>query len=393
MVRKAAPIALALLAAALVDVSRASVSNCEVERLIGKVHETASQIGAIFDELDKDDRLLILRRRVMHAVSGIVAIVPKPKNARKLSVCYDFPNWMDRYGTGCEVFEGYEPCGGFAKWDSSWMGKLRDQTDFEGNSPKDACCACGGGDAGTGTPTASPTAFPTIEYFDLIAEQLKKAPNDGSKTEIVVDQPYIAWKNTITIEPGQDIRIVGRLSPESGRPIFDGRNNTNHFFIYEGATFSATNIEFISGTSAIGGSIQCYGVLAVLRNCIFRGNIAYEYGGAVAIGTPYLELKRKNARLEEITNSRFERNGAGTAGGALLIANTILSSPVSITNTSFIANNLPAATPMLSSGGSISIFSVSGEAIAFKTCTFKGNEAKQGGGIRITDSTLSNISI
>ena len=105
MVRKAAPIALALLAA-LADVSRASVSNCEVERLIGKVHETVSQIGAIFDELDKRSRAHTTQARNARCERH-VAIVPKPKNARKLSVCYDFPNWMDRYGTDCEVFEGY----------------------------------------------------------------------------------------------------------------------------------------------------------------------------------------------------------------------------------------------------------------------------------------------
>jgi hypothetical protein len=67
--------------------------------------------------------------------------------------CDDYPNWTDSYGDGCEWYETYDQpgCPSYGNYFDGGLG-----------TPNEACCYCGGGNAGTTPPVASPSHAPTF---------------------------------------------------------------------------------------------------------------------------------------------------------------------------------------------------------------------------------------
>ena len=210
---------------------------------------------------------------------------------RELSECTDWPKWKDVYGYKCKDHKHRGECGGKRGTyeDGSYYYPMNFYSDKNGNSPMDACCICGGGVVGgvTNAPTASPTANPD---FLAIENQIRNAPENGTMVTIEVSIKMVMWSREIVIKRGQYIHIVGKHPAANVTPVLDAEANGRHFFVEEGATFSAENLVFANGKKGLsserrekdGGAIYSEGLIALLKDCTFRGNSA-DYGAAIAL--------------------------------------------------------------------------------------------------------------
>jgi predicted outer membrane repeat protein len=134
----------------------------------------------------------------------------------------------------------------------------------------------------------------------------------------------------------------------------------------EGLTIKGGNATQGAFYSNIGGGLRCVQSHPRVRDCIFTGNVA-KFGGAVG-------CERSGPSLIDCT---FQDNQASSndwaAGGALYCR---FSSPIVITNGSFVSNEVSAnVTP--ADGGAI--FSDESR-IEATDCTFTGNSAQAGAG-------------
>lgn len=73
---------------------------------------------------------------------------PSPAPSPSPHGCTDMAGWMDQEGETCALFAYNNYCTADGRegsnWNRSW-GSLTDYYDRHGNTPADACCACGGG--------------------------------------------------------------------------------------------------------------------------------------------------------------------------------------------------------------------------------------------------------
>ena len=158
-------------------------------------------------------------------------------DARHLSSCVDYPGWVDNFNSGCSFYTSYLPCGGDQAWP---YGAISAYADSSGHSAEDACCACGGGTGGTGgTPIEKHPDFVAIE------EAISNAPSNGVETIVSISGRSIPWAAQIVIPKGKNIVLNGiNTKMQVG---LDAGGTTRHFYVEEGASFSAINVAFKNG--------------------------------------------------------------------------------------------------------------------------------------------------
>lgn len=261
---------------------------------------------------------------------------------------------------------------------------------------------------------------PGVEH-DNIAAALTAALNDVAATEAIVvlrDGTYTGANNreifvdtatkpvTIRSERGPSKTIIDL---EYAGRAFAFVNNSEEIVI-DGLTMTRGTPSLLSYGDNGGGAIYFdESSSAVIRNCIFRGNLS-DYGGAIGIifgqqSSRLLiadsEFSRNNTSDDvegggavhvgyspsandtlEIRSSRFLDNHTSASGGAISMRGN--RTHFSVTNSTFDGNS--------SSGNGGAIESPYGSSAAFTNCTFVGNKTlNSGGAIFSSNSPLTVV--
>ena len=257
----------------------------------------------------------------------------------------------------------------------AWIyGAISNYIDSSGYSAEDACCACGGGTGGTGgTPVEKHPDFKAIE------DAILKAPSNGVETIVSFSARNIPWADKIVIPKGKNIVLNGiNTKMQVG---LDAGGTTRHFFVEEGASFSAINVAFKNGKSIYGGAIHSKGTIARLENVVFEGNTATQEGGAISLyGT--------GSSLGNVTGCTFRGNRALDYGAGIYMYQSHLTS-MSITTTTFVDNKCDDLD--VSYGGAIYFDTVTGNTVVVKDSHFLNNWAMDGGALRFQESSISSV--
>jgi len=167
-----------------------------------------------------------------------------------------------------------------------------------------------------------------------------------------------------------DCRISDNVNPGSG-----GSNGGAGIFLNAVGEFSATRVTFADNTSHHAPALFCYSSDMTLNDCVFSGNTATNWGGAIRI--------RKGNPVCTFNDCSFSGNSATNDSGCIVLND----GTINFNNCSFTGNGCA------SNGGAI---------VANSACTinisggsFKGNyvdgDGGEGGAIRLKsgDTTLN----
>ena len=189
----------------------------------------------------------------------------------------------------------------------------------------------------------------------------------------------IPWAAQIVIPKGKNIVLNGiNTKMQVG---LDAGGTTRHFYVEEGASFSAINVAFKNGKGDYGGAIDSYGTIARLDNVVFEGNTATQRGGAIS-------LYGSGSSLGNVTGCTFRGNRALECGAGIYMYQSHLTS-MSITTTTFVDNKCDHLDN--SWGGAIYFLTVTGNIVVVKDSHFLNNWAKQGGAVYFQYSSISGV--
>lgn len=179
------------------------------------------------------------------------------------------------------------------------------------------------------------------------------------------------------------VRIVHGTQHFNNCRFVDNKNTASACAMHVGnGKAYLTGCVFSGNTSTEGCCINVSGNSATYvsaKNCIFTGNDASEYGGAIRV---------ENGTLE-VEGGSFTENTATKRGGAVYIKTA--DAKVLIDGASFEGNGKCTAASPDGQGGAI--FSNTSQNVDIKNCTFTDNTARIAGAIGSAEDKSANINI
>ena len=102
--------------------------------------------------------------------------------------------------------------------------------------------------------------------FVAIEEAISNAPSNGVETIVSISGRSIPWAFEIGIPKGKNIVLNGiNTKMQVG---LDAGGTTRHFYVEEGASFSAINVAFKNGKANCGEQSPVMVLLRVLKCCV-----------------------------------------------------------------------------------------------------------------------------
>ena len=186
--------------------------------------------------------------------------------------------------------------------------------------------------------------------------ELQALINENAYGTLSLDKDYSYFSGDSAIQISNPIVING-----NGFTL-DGGNQVRIFSILA-QDVVLNDLIFVNGNNTSGGAIRVDAQYCTISNSHFEKNDAY-YGGAVYV--------KGHGCI--INNTEFKDNEAYLRGGALYMSDVI----VTVENSNFTSNHVQVIGSGGIGGGAIFVAAINGSLV---NCTFKGNNASEGGAV------------
>eukprot|EP00984_Skeletonema_dohrnii_P010749 scaffold4227_cov78-Skeletonema_dohrnii-CCMP3373.AAC.1 len=237
-------------------------------------------------------------------ISPSAAIVPPPvffapiavSNRRvksdemRASTCFDTPNWKDKLGYGCDIYEEHDGC------------RYADKYEGDMGSVTNNCCICGGGShslpptnsptisnsptksaapSSSSKPSSSPTKSATPSSFP--SSKPSSFPSiSSSPTQVCFDTPN--WKDRLGAgcDRYRDHDEVDGICPSADDRAGDMGRATQHCCICDGGGSATIGMHYVSNSFFVELRVQCEDFRSKCQKYINILDLGFNESGLVA---------------------------------------------------------------------------------------------------------------